>query len=83
MKPGIPRFAIKPIFTYSKTEKKTRYFAVLWNVGVPGDGAGHSNRVSLSWIPCLFKREQEYRGWAITLLGWRIHYQQSFGGRFL
>lgn len=83
LKPGIPKYSFKYIGTYSKKEKKLRLFSFRYNLGTPGDGIGTSNRISFGFHPILFKYQKESEGFRLTILGFFIHKQKSYGGSFL
>lgn len=69
------------VWRYSRSEKMIRLFRVFRHVGRVGDGVGFSEMVSLAVVPCLLRHEREMRGWCLTILGLRVHYQKDFGGK--
>lgn len=71
---------IKWVGTYSKREKKIRLFRVLWERGKRGAEGWHSNSFAVSLWPRIFKYEPELWGWAVTILGVRLHRKRAYGG---
>ena len=59
-------------------------FRVFWERGEPGDGFGYSNKLSFGLSPRWFGwvRESWSVDFELYLLGLRIHYARSYGGRF-
>ena len=57
-----------------------RVVRVMWERGEAGRG-GWSTKLSLGLEPALFSRGKETYGWLVTVLGVRLHYQRSYGGR--
>ena len=82
LKKGIYKFQFHHRFTYSPQERLFRLIVFKWNVGVPGDGKGHSNKLSFAISPYFFKFDKELWGWCLTLLFLRIHKKRAWGGIF-
>lgn len=87
---------VKPVFTWSPSERKVRLFRIIWDVpenALYGDERlarmrervpqAYSAMVSFSLVPRLFKRVPTTDGFDITVLGLRAHHKKSYGGRFV
>lgn len=74
---------LKPVFTWSSTERKVRLFRIIWKRGIVGDGKGYSAFLSLSLVPHLFWWHSLWDGFDVVVLGLRIHHKRSYGGRFV
>jgi len=58
-------------------------FRVCWENGEPGDGVGYSNKLSVGLSPRWFGWLRQTLGdLEVYLLGLRVHYSRSYGGRF-
>lgn len=66
-----------------------RLFRAMWERGKVGDGEGYSAKLAVAFEPRLLRWETSYRvreprnDWRVTLLGVRLHYARSYGGRFV
>ena len=78
---GMPR--VKWVGRWDAGNQLLRLCRVMWTVGQPGDGKGHSVKMSLGLRPSLFRWCRENDGWLLTVLGVRLHLRRSFGGRFV
>ena len=74
---------LKPVFRYSPSERTYRIARLVWHRGTVGDGAGYSNKLSLSLWPRLFRWQRGSDGWTVVLFGVRVHYARSYGGVFV
>jgi len=74
---------LKVVLRHDEIQGHFRLFRVMWETGVVGSGAGHSNMVSVAVQPTLFRWERLCAfSWRLVLLGVRIHRKRSFGGIF-
>lgn len=73
---------IKRVMRYDPTARLFRVVRVMWEQGVVGDGKGYSVKMSLGLRPQLWSWHRESDGWILTLLGVRVHWRKSYGGRF-
>lgn len=73
----------KTVWRYDSCNKIFRLFRFVWDVGTVGDGKGYSNKFSLALTPRFFRFQSDVWEWKIVLLGLRIHYIRSYGGRFV
>lgn len=71
---------LKTVMTWDPRLRRVRLFRFLWTHGVVGDGRGYSAMLSITLQPRLFVFEREYFGWALTVLGLRLHHLKAFGG---
>lgn len=75
------RCFLKWVGRWSPRERMLRLCRLVWRRGEPGrPGGGYSAKLSLAVVPSLFRFTTEFHGWAVTLLGLRVHYQRSYGG---
>ena len=73
----------KSVLRYDEIQGHFRLFRVMWETGVVGAGAGHSNMISVAVQPTMFKWERLCAtSWCLVLCGVRIHRKRSFGGIF-
>lgn len=73
----------KSVLRYDEIQGHFRLFRVMWETGVVGTGAGHSNMISVAVQPTLFRWERlSAFSWLLVFCGVRIHRKRSFGGRF-
>lgn len=74
---------VKPMMTWSASEKKLRLFRLILERGTVGDGTGYSSCFSVALVRKLFvfKRisSDDVR---FVILGLSFHYMRSYGGRF-
>jgi len=75
------KIKFKLIETFDPVERKVRLFRLIWKKGEVGKG-GYSSFLSLSLLPRLFKFEQDFNEWRLTLLGISLHKKVSYGGVF-
>jgi hypothetical protein len=73
----------KPVMRYSPNERMLRLCRLIWERGIVGDGQGYSAMLSLALRPALFHVRKEWDGWRFTLLGVRLHFKRSWGGRLV
>jgi hypothetical protein len=57
-----------------------RLFRLTWTRGTVGDGRGYSAKLTLALTPAFFALRRGYCDLAVTLLGFRVHYQRAYGG---
>jgi hypothetical protein len=75
---------IKRVMRYDEIQGHFRLFRVMWEVGIVGDGQGHSNMLSVAVQPKLFLFDRiSPCSWMLVILGVRIHRKRSFGGIFV
>ena len=75
---------IKRVMRYDEIQGHFRLFRVMWEIGIVGDGQGHSNMLSVAVQPKLFLFDRISPGsWMLVILGVRIHRKRSFGGIFV
>ena len=73
----------KAVMRHDEIQRHYRLFRVMWETGVVGTGAGHSNMISVAIQPKLFEWDRLCAfSWRLTLLGIRVHRKRSFGGIF-
>ena len=72
---------IKWVFRYDKTSNMFRIFRLMWTRGVVGDGKGYSCKFSLGLLPRIWFFRRGFNEWHIIVLGFRLHYQCSYGGK--
>lgn len=75
---------IKRVMRHDEIQGHFRLFRVMWETGVVGTGAGHSNMISVAIQPTLFRwsRLSDF-SWCLVLCGVRVHRKRSFGGIFV
>ncbi len=73
---------IQTVFRVDPTARLIRIARLIWDRGVVGDGKGYSNKLSVALAPRFAGFKRELHGWIVTILGIRIHYCRSYGGRF-
>lgn len=73
---------VQTVFRADPVARLYRIARLIWDCGVVGDGKGYSNKLSVALMPRLFGWKREYGGWIATMLGLRVHYSRSYGGRF-
>ena len=66
--------------TSSKSERKLRLFRIVRWMEPVGNG-GYSTMLSVALVPRWFRVWADGADWCITLLGVRLHWQRSWGGR--
>ena len=89
------RFAVQCRPNWIGPEKRLVLTRLYWNRGTPGDGKGYSVKLSLSlcfawydlWVGAFLKTKGR-DGFILFLcllpcLPLRVHYQRSYGGRFI
>ena len=59
-----------------------RLFRVMWCKGKVGDGRGYSAKLSFAFVPWIFNVRRDWHEFECTVLGLRVHYKRSYGGRF-
>jgi hypothetical protein len=68
---------------YDEIQGHYRLFRVMWETGTVGEGAGHSNMVSVAFQPTLFQYNRlSAFSWRLVFCGIRIHRKRSFVGIF-
>jgi hypothetical protein len=72
----------KRVCRWSRGERLFRVARWTWERGRVGDGRGYGAKFSLAFRPALFQFRRELDGWLFTVLGVRLHYARSYGGRF-
>lgn len=78
-----PSIRIKSVLRFDEIQRHLRLFRLMWESGSPGDGKGYSNKLAVALWPKLFTVQRETPGdILIGLLGLRVHYSRSYGGRF-
>lgn len=80
--PNGGRMKIKSVFRYDRESSMLRLFRIVGERGSTGFG-GYSWKLSAALRPALFRFNRELEGWILTVLGLRIHYKRSYGGRFV
>lgn len=88
------RFGIQWRPNFVRSERRLVLTRICWNRGTPGDGKGYSVKLTVSlcwawydlWVGLFVKRETF--GFILFLcllpcLPIRIHYQRSYGGRYI
>jgi len=72
------------IFRVDTIQRFLRVARVVWERGTVGDGAGYSAKLSFALDPQMFRwfERDAATDWRFTLLGVRVHYCRSYGGRF-
>ena len=70
----------KAVLRYQPNYTCYRLCRLMWERGKVGDGNGYSVKLSLALRPVLLSYSVTKIEWAIELLGFRIHYQRSYGG---
>ena len=68
----------KPVFR--RDGRLIRLCRLVWTRGKVGDGKGYSCKLSLGLQPTAFHFSREFKAIFLTILGLRIHFEQSFGG---
>jgi hypothetical protein len=73
---------LKPVFTFSRGERKARLFRILWTGGdgPVGRGSGYSCKLSISLVPKLCGLQWERDEKRVTLLGLQTHWRRSWSG---
>lgn len=73
---------IKPVMRLDTIQRHFRIVRILWERGEPGFG-GYSAKLSISVRKRLigFYAAAQH-DWMLTILGVRVHYCRSYGGRF-
>lgn len=74
---------LKPIMTWSPSERKLRLVRLIWERGTVGDGKGYSAFFSLALMPRLFLVERTFFKFRVVILGISLHWRRSYGGRFV
>jgi hypothetical protein len=72
----------KRVMTYSDRERMVRLFRLIWERGEVGHG-GYSAKFTVGLAPKLLIWRREWDGWLLYLLGVRLHFKRSWGGRFV
>lgn len=75
----------KWVFRRDEIQGFFRLLRVMWERGTPGKpGGGYSAKFSVALSPTLFSfiERDAITDWRITVLGIRLHYCRSYGGRF-
>lgn len=74
----------KRVFKRDNIQGFFRLFRILWERGTVGDGEGYSAKFSVALSPVLFSfiERDAVTDWRMTILGVRLHYCRSYGGRF-
>ena len=73
----------KRVMRLDTIQRHFRLFRVMWERGTVGDGNGYSAKLALGLLPRLFMWERlAAHDLLIVLLGVRLHYSRSYGGRF-
>lgn len=65
---------------YDPTMRMLRLCRWVWVRGTVGDGNGYSAKFSIALWPSAFHAARSFDGWAVTVLGVRLHLQRSYGG---
>lgn len=65
---------LKRVMRWDRDARLLRVRRVTW-------GDGH-RKLSLGLRRRLFAYRREWDGWLLTVLGVRVHYQRSYGGRY-
>ena len=73
-------FKVRRIFRYDPMARLFRLGRCVWQRGTVGDGRGYSVKLTLALNPRLWKYQREMTGFVLTLFGFRLHYQRSYGG---
>jgi hypothetical protein len=76
---------LKWVFRWDDIQRFWRIARILWERGDgPGTGRGYSAKLSFALDPKLFRLPERDAStdWRFTLLGLRLHYCRSYGGRF-
>jgi len=74
---------VKPMMTWSASEKKLRLFRLILERGTVGDGTGYSACFSVALVRKMFVFKRISSDDArIVILGLSFHYMRSYGGRF-
>lgn len=65
-------------------QRHFRLFRLLWERGNVGDGFGYSAKFSVALDASIFRpiHRDANTDWMLTILGIRLHYCRSYGGRF-
>ena len=74
---------LKPIMTWSASDRKLRLLRLIWERGTVGDGKGYSAFFSLALMPRLFLIERTLFKFRVVILGISLHWRRSYGGRFV
>lgn len=73
---------IQRVMRWDPVAKLLRLGRLIYDRGTVGDGKGYSAKLSLALTSRLLRFRREFRGWIVTVLGVRVHYCRSYGGRF-
>lgn len=81
MKISSTNLRFKRVLRLDTIQRHYRLFRVMWERGRPGFG-GYSAKFSVALTPRLLLFTRQPNGWLVTVLGVRLHYARSYGGRF-
>lgn len=74
---------LKRVFRYDSSNRLLRLFRVIWDgPELSRGGWPVSKKLSVGLRPTLFRWRREDDGWLLTVLGLRVRYRVSHGGRF-
>lgn len=62
------------------TMRIIRLCRITWKHGIVGDGDGYSCKLTLALATHIFAFRREWNAWFLYLLGFRLHYNRSYGG---
>ncbi len=77
-------FRARCIFRLDTIQRHYRLWRIMWERGEPGDGQGYSVKVAIGLAKAWWRTESlgSYDR-MVTMLGLRLHYSRSYGGRFV
>jgi hypothetical protein len=73
----------KTILRLDTIQRHFRIGRLAWERGIVGDGDGYSVKLAFGLWPRLFRWQRDARcDTLICIMGLRIHYSRSYGGRY-
>lgn len=75
-------FRFKRVLRMDEIQRHFRIGRFIWDRGTVGDGDGYSVKLALGLWPRFFHIQRGRYDRLICILGLRVHYSRSYGGRF-
>ncbi len=69
------------VLRYDPRNHLLRIGRIMWERGTVGSEGSYSVKLTLGLRPSLLSWRRESTGWLLTVLGLRLHYDRSYGGR--
>lgn len=71
---------VKRVMRFDEIQRHFRLLRIMWERGTLGGGYGYSVKLAFGLWPRLLGYDRTFS--ILTVLGLRIHYSRSYGGRF-